>query len=53
MKVGLGDSGLEHNVIVFGFDGKKYPMDPEEFDGDLDENLSGFMKKISSGMHQA
>lgn len=24
-------------------------MDPEEFDGDLEENLAGFMKKISSG----
>lgn len=45
----LGDSGLEQNVVVFGFDGKKYPMDPEEFDGELDENLEGFMKKISSG----
>ncbi|PIO70973.1 protein disulfide-isomerase domain protein [Teladorsagia circumcincta] len=47
--VGLGDSGLEHNVIVFGYDGKKYAMDPEEFDGDFDENLEGFMKKISAG----
>uniref|UniRef100_A0A0N5AJ78 Protein disulfide-isomerase n=1 Tax=Syphacia muris TaxID=451379 RepID=A0A0N5AJ78_9BILA len=48
-EVGLGDSGLEHNVIVFGYDGKKYPMDPDEYDGDLDENLAAFMKKISSG----
>ncbi|KAJ1347773.1 hypothetical protein KIN20_002926 [Parelaphostrongylus tenuis] len=47
--VGLGDSGLEHNIVVFGYDGKKYPMDPNEFDGDFDENLEGFMKKISSG----
>ncbi|PAV82219.1 hypothetical protein WR25_21804 [Diploscapter pachys] len=48
-EVGLGDSGLEHNVIVFGFDGKKYPMYPNEFDEELDENLEAFMKKISSG----
>ena len=48
-EVGLGDSGLEHNVLVFGFDGKKYPMDPEKFDGELDENLEAFMKLISSG----
>ena len=47
----LGDSGLEHNVIVFGFDGKKYPMYPNEFDEELDENLEAFMKKISSGEH--
>ncbi|PIO53780.1 hypothetical protein TELCIR_24872, partial [Teladorsagia circumcincta] len=40
------DSGLEHNAVVFGKDGKKYPMDPKEFDGDLDENLEEFMKKI-------
>uniref|UniRef100_A0A7E5A0H4 Protein disulfide-isomerase n=1 Tax=Panagrellus redivivus TaxID=6233 RepID=A0A7E5A0H4_PANRE len=48
-EVGLGDSGLEHNVVVFGFDGKKYPMDPEKFDEELDENLPNFMKLISSG----
>ncbi|VDO24938.1 unnamed protein product [Onchocerca flexuosa] len=47
--VGLGDSGLEHNVLVFGNDGKKYPMRPNEFDGELTENLSAFMKKLSSG----
>uniref|UniRef100_A0AC35FXX6 Protein disulfide-isomerase n=1 Tax=Panagrolaimus sp. PS1159 TaxID=55785 RepID=A0AC35FXX6_9BILA len=48
-EVGLGDSGLEHNVLVFGFDGKKYPMDPEKFDEELEENLEAFMKVISSG----
>ncbi|CAJ0581139.1 unnamed protein product, partial [Mesorhabditis spiculigera] len=48
-QVGLGDSGLEHNVIAFGYDGKKYPMDPEAFDGELDENLENFMKKLSQG----
>ncbi|CAJ0600087.1 unnamed protein product [Cylicocyclus nassatus] len=47
--VGLGDSGLEHNVLAFGHDGKKYPMDPEEFDGELEENLEAFMKKLSAG----
>ncbi|KAI6241659.1 putative protein disulfide-isomerase A4 [Aphelenchoides fujianensis] len=42
---GLGDSGLEHNVIAFGFDGKKYPMRPEIYDSDeLEENLEAFMK---------
>ncbi|VDK52653.1 unnamed protein product, partial [Cylicostephanus goldi] len=46
---GLGDSGLEHNVLVFGHDGKKYPMDPEEFDGELEENLEAFMKKLNAG----
>ncbi|KAK0417508.1 hypothetical protein QR680_013052 [Steinernema hermaphroditum] len=48
-EVGLGDSGLEHNVIVFGYDGKKYPMNPDKYDGELDENLEEFMKDISSG----
>ncbi|CAD6187962.1 unnamed protein product [Caenorhabditis auriculariae] len=52
-EIGLGDSGLEHNIVVFGYDGKKYPMNPEEFDGDLDENLEEFMKKISSGKAKA
>lgn len=48
-QVGLGDSGLEHNVLVFGYDGKKYPMRPDEFDDELAENLSAFMKRLSSG----
>ncbi|GMS89584.1 hypothetical protein PENTCL1PPCAC_11759 [Pristionchus entomophagus] len=48
-ELGLGDSGLEHNVVVFGADNKKYPMNPEEFEEELDENLEAFMKKISSG----
>ncbi|EFO24730.2 Pdia4 protein [Loa loa] len=47
--VGLDDSGLEHNVLVFGYDGKKYPMRPNEFDNELAENLPAFMKKLSSG----
>uniref|UniRef100_A0A1I8EAK4 protein disulfide-isomerase n=1 Tax=Wuchereria bancrofti TaxID=6293 RepID=A0A1I8EAK4_WUCBA len=47
--VGLGDSGLEHNVLVFGYDGKKYPMRPNEFDDELPENLQAFMEKLSSG----
>ncbi|VDN81419.1 unnamed protein product [Brugia pahangi] len=47
--VGLGDSGLEHNVLVFGYDGKKYPMRPNEFDDELSENLQAFMEKLSSG----
>ncbi|KAK6009297.1 thioredoxin [Ostertagia ostertagi] len=44
-----GDSGLEHNVVLFGSDGKKYPMDSKEFDGDLEKNLEGFMKKVIAG----
>lgn len=48
-ELNLGDSGLEHNVVAFGFDGKKYPMNPEEFDGDLVENLELFMKKLGRG----
>ncbi|GMT19573.1 hypothetical protein PFISCL1PPCAC_10870 [Pristionchus fissidentatus] len=48
-ELGLGDSGLEHNVVVFGADNKKYPMSPDEFEDELDENLEAFMKKISSG----
>ncbi|VDM39184.1 unnamed protein product [Toxocara canis] len=48
-EVGLGDSGLEQNVVVFGADGKKYPMNPDKFDDDLDENLVNFMQKISAG----
>lgn len=45
----LGDSGLEHNVIAFGFDGKKYPMRPEIYDEELEENLAAFMKDLNSG----
>uniref|UniRef100_A0A0N5A4U9 Protein disulfide-isomerase n=1 Tax=Parastrongyloides trichosuri TaxID=131310 RepID=A0A0N5A4U9_PARTI len=52
-EIGLGDSGLEHNVIVFGYDGKKYPMDPEKYDGDIEENLENFMKDINSGKVKA
>ncbi|CAD5214912.1 unnamed protein product [Bursaphelenchus okinawaensis] len=48
-EVGLGDSGLEHNVICFGFDGKKYPMRPEIYDEELEENLEAFMKDLSAG----
>lgn len=48
-ETGLGDSGLEHNVIAFGFDGKKYPMRPEIYDEELDENLEAFMKDLNSG----
>ncbi|KAK6740994.1 hypothetical protein RB195_009069 [Necator americanus] len=51
--VGLADSGLEHNVIAFEYDSKKYPMDPNEFDDELEENLEGFMKKISGGKAKA
>lgn len=47
--LGLGDSGLEHNVVVFGADGRKYPMKQEEFDGDFDENLEEFMQRITKG----
>lgn len=43
-ETGLGDSGLEHNVIAFGFDGKKYPMRAEIYDEELEENLEAFMK---------
>ncbi|KAI6176636.1 Protein disulfide-isomerase A4 [Aphelenchoides bicaudatus] len=48
-QTGLGDSGLEHNVIAFGFDGKKYPMRPEIYDEELEENLEAFMKDLNSG----
>uniref|UniRef100_A0A0N5BTH5 Protein disulfide-isomerase n=1 Tax=Strongyloides papillosus TaxID=174720 RepID=A0A0N5BTH5_STREA len=51
--VGLGDSGLEHNVVVFGYDGRKYPMNPDKYDGELDENLEQFMKDINSGKVKA
>jgi hypothetical protein len=42
---------LEHNVVVFGVDGKKYPMSQEEFDGELDENLPSFLAMINKGEH--
>lgn len=48
--LGLGDSGLEHNVVAFGVDGKKYPMNSEEFDGELEENLEAFMEKLNKGL---
>lgn len=49
--LGLADSGLEHNVVVFGVDGKKYPMRQEEdFDDSLEENLEKFLKQINKGM---
>ncbi|VDK55701.1 unnamed protein product [Anisakis simplex] len=52
--VGLGDSGLEQNVVAFGVNGKKYPMNPDQFDDDdLEENLNNFMRKLSSGKVKA
>ncbi|CAJ0942483.1 unnamed protein product, partial [Mesorhabditis belari] len=48
-QVGLGDSGLEHNVVAFGYDGKKYPMLSQDFDDEFDQNLENFMKKLSQG----
>ncbi|KAI1717324.1 thioredoxin domain-containing protein [Ditylenchus destructor] len=48
--LGLGDSGLEHNVVVFGVDGKKYAMDPDEFDSELEENLEAFLSKVNKGL---
>jgi len=40
-------------VIIFGVDGKKYPMDPAVFDDDLEENLPAFMKQINAGKAKA
>lgn len=45
----MGDSGLEHNVIAYGVDGKRYPMRSEIYDGELEENLEAFMKDLNSG----
>lgn len=45
----MSNSGLEHNVVIFGVDGKKYPMSDEIYDGDLEENLETFLKDISKG----
>jgi hypothetical protein len=47
--LGLATSGLEHNVVVFGADGKRYPMDPEKYDEDLEENLVSFLNSINKG----
>ncbi|GAA6077861.1 protein disulfide-isomerase A4 [Tachysurus ichikawai] len=33
--LGLSDSGEEVNVGILGEEGKKYPMEPEEFDSDV------------------
>ncbi|CAK5027058.1 unnamed protein product [Meloidogyne enterolobii] len=51
--VGLGTSGLEQNVIIFGIDGKKYPMDPDKYDEDLEENLIAFLKDFGKGKVKA
>ncbi|CAK5073066.1 unnamed protein product [Meloidogyne enterolobii] len=51
--VGLGTSGLEQNVIIFGVDGKKYPMDPDKYDEDLEENLIAFLKDFGKGKVKA
>uniref|UniRef100_A0A915NLJ0 Thioredoxin domain-containing protein n=1 Tax=Meloidogyne floridensis TaxID=298350 RepID=A0A915NLJ0_9BILA len=50
--VGLGTSGLEQNVIIFGIDGKKYPMDSDKYDEDLEENLVTFLKDFVKGKVQ-
>lgn len=47
--VGLGTSGLEQNVVVFGVDGKKYPMDPDKYDEELEQNLEAFLADIGKG----
>lgn len=37
-------------MVVFGVDGKKYPMIGEEYeDGDLEENLTSFLNNINKG----
>ncbi|MFH4980619.1 hypothetical protein AB6A40_007328 [Gnathostoma spinigerum] len=46
---GLGDSGLEINVIAFDENNRKYPMLESEFDGEFEENFSSFMEKFISG----
>lgn len=50
---GLGTSGLEQNIIIFGVDGKKYPMDPDKYDEDLEENLVAFLEDFGKGKVKA
>ncbi|XP_028817688.1 protein disulfide-isomerase A4 [Denticeps clupeoides] len=44
--LGLSDSGEEVNVGIFGEGGKKYAMEPEEFDSDV---LREFVKAFKKG----
>lgn len=48
-EVGLGDSGQEINVLCFGKDNRRYPLNPEDFDEFSEEVLEDFMMKLSKG----
>lgn len=44
--LGLSESGEEVNVAILGEGGKKYAMEPEEFDADV---LRSFVKAFKKG----
>lgn len=46
--LGLSESGEEVNVAVLADGGKKYAMEPEEFDSDV---LRDFVKAFKKGRH--
>lgn len=47
--VGLADSGLDVNIVVFGKDNRRYVMNPDDFDEFTEENFRKFMKKLNEG----
>jgi hypothetical protein len=47
--VGLCGNSLEINVILFGTDGNKYPMDQLNYDDEFDKNLVTFLEDIGNG----
>jgi len=46
---GVGESGLDVNVVVYGIDNKRYPMDPETYEEFDETNFREFLVKIEKG----
>lgn len=46
---GLGESGLEVNIVVYGEDKRRYPMSPETYDEFDEDSLSNFLDKFLKG----
>uniref|UniRef100_A0A183JAJ9 KTSC domain-containing protein n=1 Tax=Soboliphyme baturini TaxID=241478 RepID=A0A183JAJ9_9BILA len=46
-EVGLAESGMDVNAVVYGKDGYKYVMDPEVYDEFNEPSFRKFMKDVT------
>lgn len=51
-ELGLGESALDVNVIVFGKDNKRYVMNPDQYDEFSEESFKEFMTDLNDGTCQ-